>query len=71
MLFARILQSAAFGIIFFYTPELFPTEVRNTVTGAASTIGRVSGMMASFVGGPLVREREIQRGTEKQTDGEI
>lgn len=53
VLVGRILQSASFGIIFFWTPELFPTEVRNTVVGAASTIGRVSGMMASFVGGPL------------------
>ena len=45
---------AAFGVIYFYTTELFPTEIRNSVLGASSTVGRISGLGAAFIGGPLV-----------------
>ena len=51
----RMMLASAFGIVYFYTSELFPTEVRSTVLGASSTIGRISGMVSAFVGGPLVR----------------
>ena len=37
-----------------YAAELFPTEVRTTVVGAASTFGSIGGMIAGYVGGPLV-----------------
>jgi hypothetical protein len=54
VLAGRLLLTSAFGILYFWTPELFPTEVRNSVLGGASTIGRISGMVAAFIGGPLV-----------------
>ena len=59
VMLARLLLVAAFSTVYIYTPELFPTEVRNTVLGAASSMGRVSGMTAAFVGGPLVSILEI------------
>ena len=54
ILTGRIALTASVGIAYFYTPELFPTEVRNSILGASSTMGRISGLIAAFVGGPLV-----------------
>ena len=56
VLIKQLLLTTAFGTIYFYTPEMFPTEVRNTVLGASSAMGRLSGMVAAFIGGPLVSE---------------
>ena len=50
----RIFISGAFNMIYMYTSELFPTDVRNSVVGSASSMGRISGLIAAFVGGPLV-----------------
>ena len=40
--------------IYLFTCELMPTEVRNGALGIASVSARVSGMIAPFIGGPLV-----------------
>ena len=61
VLIGRLMLTTAFGLIYFYTPEMFPTEVRNSVLGASSTIGRVSGMVAAFIGGPLVNIPALSR----------
>jgi hypothetical protein len=37
-----------------------PTEVRNIGIGTASMCARISGMVAPFVGGPLVRDVVIR-----------
>lgn len=36
----------AFTIIYVYTAEMFPTEVRQTLSATASTIGRTGSMIA-------------------------
>ncbi len=47
--------AAAFSSVYLYTPELFPTQLRNIAMGTASMCGRVSAMAAPYVGGPMVR----------------
>ena len=46
--------TVAFNAIYVLSPELYPTEVRNIGMGVSSFFARVSGMMAPFVGGPMV-----------------
>nr|KAG5711517.1 hypothetical protein BaRGS_025944 [Batillaria attramentaria] len=41
--------SGMFGAIFFYTPEIFPTNMRNQALGVASFAGRLGGMLAPFM----------------------
>ncbi|KAJ8304898.1 hypothetical protein KUTeg_018481 [Tegillarca granosa] len=40
--------TASFNGIFLYTPELFPTNIRNAGIGIASGFGRFAGMLAPF-----------------------
>ncbi|XP_059168761.1 organic cation transporter-like protein [Physella acuta] len=42
--------SSCFGIVFLYTPEMFPTNIRNRAMGVASCVGRLGGMLAPFLG---------------------
>lgn len=44
--------SAAFGSVFLYAPELFPTTIRNIGIGVASVGGRIGNVVAPFT--PLV-----------------
>ncbi|XP_070198885.1 organic cation transporter-like protein [Littorina saxatilis] len=41
--------SGMFGAVFFFTPELFPTNMRNQALGVASFAGRLGGMCAPFM----------------------
>ena len=41
--------SAAFGIVFLYTAELFPTPLRNSAVGLCSTCARLGGICAPLV----------------------
>ncbi|KAK7116168.1 organic cation transporter-like protein [Littorina saxatilis] len=41
--------SGMFGAIFFFTPELFPTNMRTQALGVASLAGRCGGMIAPFM----------------------
>jgi putative MFS transporter len=43
----------AWGALYVFTPELFPTEVRATGMGWASAMARVAGIIAPFVGARL------------------
>lgn len=39
----------AWGIVYTYTPELYPTSIRASGTGAAAAVGRIGGIGAPFV----------------------
>ena len=41
--------TAVFTIVFVYTAELFPTEIRSTAVGSSSTCARVGGIVAPQV----------------------
>jgi MFS transporter, putative metabolite:H+ symporter len=43
----------AWGALYAFTPELFPTEVRATGMGWASAMARVAGILAPFIGARL------------------
>lgn len=44
----------AWGAMYAYTPELYPTKVRSTGVGLAASFGRVGGIIAPFLVGVLV-----------------
>ena len=41
--------TAAFGVIYMYTAELYPTVVRNGAMGTSSCIARFGGMAAPYI----------------------
>ena len=41
--------SAAFALIYLYSAEMFPTEVRNTSLGTCSMVARVGGFLAPYI----------------------
>ncbi|XP_031253469.1 organic cation/carnitine transporter 7-like [Pistacia vera] len=51
---ARICISGSFTIVFIYAPEIYPTSVRTTGVGVASSIGRIGGMVCPLVAVALV-----------------
>merc|ERR1712037_431073 len=38
--------TARFAVVFVYTAEMFPTEIRSTAVGASSLCGRIGGIVA-------------------------
>lgn len=50
----KLAITAAFGVIYVYTAELFPTAIRSGAVGLSSTMGRVGAMIAPFA--PLLGE---------------
>lgn len=44
----------AWGVIYTYTPELYPTEIRGLGSGWAAGIGRIGGIIAPFLVGFLL-----------------
>lgn len=58
-LLGKSFVTLAFCGIYLYSSELLPTEVRNGGIGFASMFARFSGMIAPFIGGPLVSDTVI------------
>jgi putative MFS transporter len=44
----------AWGALYAYTPEVYPTEIRTTGMGTASSMTRVAGALAPLIGGLLL-----------------
>ncbi|WP_036724461.1 MFS transporter, partial [Paenibacillus forsythiae] len=46
----------AWGGMYAYTPELYPTSVRSTGVGLAASFGRIGGIIAPLLVGVLVKQ---------------
>ncbi|AQK65298.1 Organic cation/carnitine transporter 7 [Zea mays] len=51
---ARLCISASFTIVYIYAPEIYPTAVRTTGIGIASSVGRIGGILCPLVAVALV-----------------
>lgn len=51
---ARICITAVATIVYIYAPEIYPTSVRTTGVGVASSMGRIGGMTCPLVAVSLV-----------------
>ena len=58
--------SMAFNGIYMLSSEIFPTEIRNAGMGMASTCARIGGILAPYMGAPLVSSKSfsVQRYSE-------
>jgi len=45
----KLAVSTAFALLYVYTSELFPTEVRNKGLGITSVSARIGGILAPFI----------------------
>ncbi|KAK3206630.1 hypothetical protein Dsin_020676 [Dipteronia sinensis] len=52
---ARICITGTFTIVYIYAPEIYPTSVRTTGVGVASSMGRIGGMVCPLVAVALVQ----------------
>ncbi|KAJ4886476.1 Organic cation/carnitine transporter 7 [Raphanus sativus] len=50
----RTCVSAAFAVVYIYAPEIYPTAVRTTGVGVASSVGRIGGVLCPLVAVGLV-----------------
>ncbi|WVZ59098.1 hypothetical protein U9M48_009296 [Paspalum notatum var. saurae] len=55
---ARLCISASFTIVYIYAPEIYPTSVRTTGIGIASSVGRIGGILCPLVAVALVHSCE-------------
>jgi putative MFS transporter len=44
----------AWGILYTYSPELYPTEARSTGVGTSAAFGRIGGILAPMVVGGML-----------------
>ncbi|CAK9146143.1 unnamed protein product [Ilex paraguariensis] len=51
---ARICITATFTVVYIYAPEIYPTSLRTTGVGVASSVGRIGGMLCPLVAVGLV-----------------
>ncbi|CAH1208245.1 MULTISPECIES: MFS transporter [Paenibacillus] len=61
-IFLSFFNLGAWGGLYAYSPELYPTSVRSTGVGLATSVGRIGGVIAPFMVGMLV-QREVQIST--------
>ena len=57
-----LLYLGAWGVVYTYTPELYPTAIRAMGSGWAAGVGRIGGMAA-----PLVVGMMIEAGSDMHT----
>ena len=55
----KIGSSGAFGVIYVFSAELFPTVVRNAGMGASSCVARIGGMLAPYVAKSVITHFDI------------
>lgn len=55
-------SAAAFGVIYIYTAELYPTVVRNGAMGTSSCIARFGGMAAPYIASTVSIARWLEVG---------
>lgn len=48
-LIGKAASTGSFSTVFLYTPEIYPTNYRNSGLGIASSISRIGGILAPFV----------------------
>ncbi|KAL8466588.1 hypothetical protein ACS0TY_035591 [Phlomoides rotata] len=51
---SRVCITATFTILYIYAPELYPTSVRTTGVGVASSVGRIGGIVCPLVAVGLI-----------------
>ncbi|XP_057968914.1 organic cation/carnitine transporter 7 isoform X2 [Malania oleifera] len=51
---ARICITSTFTVVYIYAPEIYPTSIRTTGVGIASSVGRIGGMVCPLVAVGLV-----------------
>ena len=49
----------AWGVIYTYTPELYPTEIRGLGSGWAAGVGRIGGIIAPILVGVLLSHQML------------
>ncbi|XP_023529009.1 organic cation/carnitine transporter 7-like isoform X1 [Cucurbita pepo subsp. pepo] len=52
---ARVCITSTFTVVCIYAPEIYPTSIRTTGFGVASSIGRIGGMLCPLVAVALVK----------------
>lgn len=52
---ARLCIAGAFTIVFIYAPEVYPTSIRSTGFGAASSFSRIGGVLCPLIAVSLVK----------------
>merc|ERR1711915_1145789 len=48
-LLGKLCATAAFGVTYLYTSELFPTSVRNACVGLSSMMGRLGAILSPYI----------------------
>ncbi len=52
--FISFFNLGAWGVVYTYTPELYPTDMRGTGAGTAAAIGRIGGIVAPLIVGKIL-----------------
>lgn len=59
---ARMFVSASFTVACIYAPEVYPTDIRATAVGIATSVGRIGGMICPLVAVGLVSDCHLEAG---------
>lgn len=54
-------QSFFNSILYAFVPEIYPSQVRGTASGLASTLGRIAGIVAPLAADPLYRDQTAEQ----------